>query len=105
MAPELAIFLDRLAMKSTRLQKSSPPEAIERVEITGSPEHCLETRQQQRHRQHILAVVAEDRVQNVGITIAKPGKVAARGQTPPQGIPAREIEHPLPPPLQGAVPH
>ena len=65
------------------------------MKIVGTSQDCLEARQQQRHRHDILAVVGEDRIQDMGIAIAEPGEVPARDQTARQVIRAMQVEHDL----------
>src|SRR5713101_5344817 len=103
MPPELSILLDRVVVKATQLQKTSSPEAIERMKVVRTSKHCLEARQQQHHRQDVLAVMGEDRIEDIGITVAHPREVAARDQTPRQVIRAMQVEHRLLDGLQRAV--
>src|ERR1700736_4335012 len=95
MLPELPIRRDRIVVKATQFQKTSPPEAIERMKVVGTSKQRLEAGQQQHHRQHVLAVMRENRIQNVEIPIAEPREVSARDQTPRQVISAVQVEHGL----------
>ena len=90
-------------MKATQFQKASSPESIEWMKVVGAAQKCLEASEQQHHRQHVLAVVGEDRIEGIAIAVAQPREVPARDQTPWQVIRAMQVEDRLLDRLQGAV--
>src|SRR2546422_2156410 len=73
------------------------------MKIVGASEDCLETSEQQRHRQHVLTVMGKDRIQDVRITVAQPGEVSAWNQPSRQVVGAMQVEYRLLDGLQCAV--
>ena len=93
MPPQALRFMDGLFPKSARFQKARPPEAIEWMELVRTSKHRFEAWQQQGHRQDVLPVMGEDRIHDIGMTVAEPGEIAARDHCAGQIIGAMQVQH------------
>src|SRR5207302_3901968 len=93
----------RLALKAAGFQKTRAPKTIEWVQVIGTPEHRFESGQQYHHREHVLAVVDEHRIEHARITVAQPGEIATRDHGARQIVGAMQVEHRLFNGLEGTV--
>src|ERR1700694_2840417 len=101
--PELPIFAARLDLDPARLLKPGAAEAIERMHAGGPSKQCLEASEQQRHGEHVLLVVEEDRFEGARVALAQPREVTARDQAAGEIVGTMQVEHTLLDGLQRTV--